>query len=97
MPLYLYQVVTPDGSEGEIFEVLQEIDEPFLTQHPESGLPVVKLLSTPRLASKHSELGTRASLSPGNLARHGFTQYQKAGGGHYEKTAGRGPDVLGSH
>ena len=43
MPLYVYQVIEADGSEGEVFEVLQSLDEPFLTQHPESGKPVRRL------------------------------------------------------
>jgi hypothetical protein len=29
-----------------------------------------------------------------NLEKHGFTQYRKAGGGYYEKTAGEGPRVI---
>ena len=34
-------------------------------------------------------------LSKNNLARHGFTQYQKVGKGEYEKSAGQqGPDAL---
>ena len=28
------------------------------------------------------------------LDRMGFTKYVKAGDGHYEKTAGKGPDVI---
>jgi len=38
--------------------------------------------------------GTKSMLSPKNLERLGFTQYRRAGGGYYEKTAGRGPRVI---
>ena len=38
--------------------------------------------------------GTKSMLSPKNLDRLGFTQYKRAGDGHYEKTAGGGPRVI---
>ena len=47
MPLYVYQVIEADGGEGEVFEVLQEMAEPPLTQHPENGKPVQRILGTP--------------------------------------------------
>jgi predicted nucleic acid-binding Zn ribbon protein len=90
MPLYVYQVIEPDGSEGEIFEVLQGMKEEPLTVHPENGKPVRKLLAAPNAVTKFSS----GTLSDANLARHGFTRYQKAGGGAYEKSAGSGPDVI---
>jgi hypothetical protein len=34
------------------------------------------------------------TLSNKNLAEKGFTKYVKAGDGHYEKKAGKGPDVI---
>ena len=39
--------------------------------------------------------GAKSMLSPKNLDRLGFTQYKRAGGGYYEKTAGGGPRVIG--
>jgi len=90
MPLYVYQVIEADGSEGEIFEVLQGMSEPPLTQHPENGKPVQRILHTPNVTRRYGA----GNLNPATLARKGFTQYKKAGGGHYEKTAGSGPDVI---
>lgn len=90
MPLYVYQVIEPDGGEGEVFEVLQGMNEPPLTRHPETGQPVQRLLHAPNVATRF----TGDKLDPKNLARKGFTQYRKAGGGYYEKTAGSGPDVI---
>jgi hypothetical protein len=90
MPLYVYQVIEADGSEGEVFEVLQGMNDPPLTTHPESGKPVRKLIAAPNAVTR----ATADKLSPSNLARHGFTQYKKAGGGYYEKTGGSGPDVI---
>ncbi len=89
MPMYVYQVIEEDGSEGEVFEVLQGMSDPPLTRHPETGKRVQRLLGLPNVGGKLS-----GSLSPKNLERHGFTQYRKSGKGTYEKTAGKGPNVI---
>src|SRR5262245_60008809 len=52
MPLYVYQVIEADGSDGEVFEVLQSMSEPALTHHPESGLPVKQLIAAPNVGRK---------------------------------------------
>ena len=93
MPMYVYAVVLPDGSEGESFEVLQSMSEPSLTRHPDTGEPVRRLLSVPN-AGRKAGITSKADLSTKNLERLGFTQYKKAGGGKYEKTAGQGPDMI---
>ena len=90
MPIYIYQVIEPDGSDGEVFEVLQKMSEPPLTVHPENGKPVVKLLSTPNAVTRYPG----SNLSNDKLGKLGFTKYEKAGGGYYEKTAGDGPDLI---
>jgi len=90
MPMYVYQVIEDDGSEGEIFEVLQRMSDPTLAVHPESGKPVRKLLSAPHAVTQY----TPGSLSNDRLSKLGFTKYEKAGGGYYEKKAGDGPDVI---
>lgn len=90
MALYVYQVIEPDGSEGEVFEVLQMMSDPPLTQHPENGKPVRRLISAPSTLRKLNP----GNLSNKNLERMGFTKYEKRGSGTYEKTAGGGPDVI---
>lgn len=94
MPMYAYQVVEADGSEGEVFEVLQGINDAALTMQPGTGKPVRRLLSAPNIAFKFGAMGAKADMSPKKLGDMGFTQYKKAGGGFYEKTAGAGPDVI---
>jgi hypothetical protein len=94
MPLYVYQVIESDGSEGEVFEVLQSMSEAPLTHHPENGKPVVKLLQAPNAPRRWADANARGALSKSNLERHGFTQYQRSGKGTYEKTAGQGPNVI---
>ncbi len=90
MPLYVYQVIEPDGSDGEVFEVMQRMSDPPLTVHPENGKPVQRIISAPNAVTRFGA----GNLSPERLGRLGFTQYKKAGDGHYEKTAGSGPDVI---
>jgi predicted nucleic acid-binding Zn ribbon protein len=90
MPLYVYQVIEADGSEGEVFEVLQEMSEPVLTLHPENGKPVQRLLAAPSAMRKYGP----GNLSNSRLDRLGFTKYQRTGKGTYEKQAGSGPQII---
>ena len=95
MPMYEYVVIRKDGSEGDPFEVIQGMNEPALTKHPDTGAPVRRIIS--RMAPPKVLGGTRQSkpdLSDGNLERLGFTKYKKAGGGKYEKTVGEGPSMI---
>jgi len=90
MPTYVYQVIKPDGSEGETFEAFQKMSDPPLKKHPETGEPVKRAFVPPMISdgSKRDMLGDK------NLDRLGFTKYQNAGDGHFEKKAGSGPDVI---
>jgi len=90
MPLYVYQVITNDGSEGEIFEILQGMNEPELTVHPETGQPIRRILAAPNAVRKY----TPGKLSDGKLEKLGFTKYERAGDGKLAKTFGKGPDLI---
>ncbi len=94
MPTYLYVVVRADGSDGDPFEVVQKMSDPALTKHPETGEPVRRIPTMPNLPLSHSDAAEKTKLSNKNLDRMGFTKYEKAGDGHYEKKAGKGPDVI---
>ncbi len=94
MPTYVYQVVTDDDSEGEIFEVVQSMKDDALTAHPETGAPVRRIIQPPLIGGKHSEARDKRMLSDGNLDKLGFTKYVKSGDGTYEKTAGKGPKSI---
>ena len=94
MPTYIYQVVTEDGSEGEIFEFFQSIKDDALTHHPHTRQPVRRLPTAPNLPRTWTDAATKSSLSDKNLDSLGFTKYQKAGDGVYEKKAGPGPDTF---
>ncbi|MDO4574762.1 MAG: zinc ribbon domain-containing protein [Planctomycetia bacterium] len=91
MPLYKYEHSDVCGADCDmIFEELQDRSEAPLEKCPRCGQPVRRRFDF-RVASVKSE---RDMLSPKNLAKHGFTQYKKSGGGFYEKTAGDGPQVI---
>jgi len=94
MPTYVYQVITEDGSEGEIFEVFQKMSDSALTSHPETGQPVRRVIQAANIPLKHTEKAEAMRMSNKNLDRLGFTKYERAGGGFYEKKAGKGPKVI---
>ncbi|MHC4415015.1 MAG: FmdB family zinc ribbon protein [Planctomycetota bacterium] len=94
MPTYVYQVIKDDGSEGETFEVFQKMSDAPLTAHPETGKPVRRIFQPPNIAGHWSESATKQRLSDKNLDRLGFTKYERAGKGRYEKRAGRGPQSI---
>ncbi len=94
MPTYVYQVITDDGSEGETFEAFQKMSDPPLTKHPDTGQPVRRVIQPPIIPGRWSEHGTRKMLSNDNLDRIGFTKYERAGDGRYEKKAGKGPRTI---
>ena len=94
MPTYVYQIVTDDGTEGDTFEVFQKMSDPPLTEHPDTGEPVQRVPVAPNIAGNWSDSATKSKLSDKNLDRLGFTKYQNAGGGHFEKRAGDGPDTI---
>lgn len=94
MPLYVYEVVLPDGTGGERFEVLQSMSEAPLTVHPETGEPVHRVFGAPNAPRAWTDAHARTQTSDKNLAAKGFTKYVKSGDGTYEKTAGTGPKKI---
>lgn len=88
MPTYVYAVINEDGTDGETFEVVQRMTESALTRHPESGQPVRRVLQPPAINTSGSVLSNK------NLDRLGFTKYERAGDGKFEKRAGQGPNVI---
>jgi hypothetical protein len=92
MPTYVYQEILEDGETGDVFEVVQRMADDPLTTHPTTGRPVRRLLQPPSLTLRAG--ASKVSLDDGNLARLGFTKYQKSSDGTYEKTVGTGPDII---
>ncbi len=95
MPIYEYEVILEDGEAGERFEVMQSMADEPLTHHPETGQPVRRVISTPLIAGKYYDSTMQRVVGDDKkLDQLGFTKYVKAGGGYYEKRAGKGPDVI---
>ena len=95
MPIYVYEVINPDGTPGATFEHLQRFaDEPF-SVHPQTGEPVRRVIQPPFIGGSWSEGAMKKSVSDDKkLDRLGFTKYVKAGDGVYEKRAGKGPQTI---
>lgn len=94
MPVYVYKVIEPDGSDGERFEVIQKMADEPLTVHPENGKPVQRVITSANIPGNWTDHATNQKLTNSNLDRLGFTKYEKAGDGFYEKKAGDGPDLI---
>ncbi len=90
MPIYEYAPVSGacDRCAGR-FEVMQSIHDPALITCPDCGQPIRRMLSAPAIASGGSHL-----LRESHFSKHGFTQYRRVAKGHYEKTAGPGPEMI---
>ena len=89
MPLYEY-APSPGHCEqcAGKFEVFQRIADEKLTRCPNCGQPCERQVS--RVA-----LGGKFSTSESAIKSSGFTRYQKAENGVYERTAGSGgPEIL---
>ncbi|MBT5020185.1 MAG: zinc ribbon domain-containing protein [Planctomicrobium sp.] len=95
MPTYVYETIQEDGSPGETFEVIQPISDKPLTEHPETGEPVQRVIQPPFIGGTWSESAMHKSTNDNKkLEKMGFTKYVKAGDGTYEKTAGKGPRTI---
>ncbi len=90
MPIYEYAAVEKGCPHCEArFDVLQKMADDPLTLCPHCGAAVRRVISVPSVAVGGSNL-----LKEDHFSKHGFTQYKKAGGGVYEKTAGDGPKYI---
>ncbi len=95
MPVYTYQIVNKDGSEGETFDVIRKMSDPPLTEHPDTSEPVKRIFQPVHIAGMTSSLHSKTLTSDAKLAKNGFTKYVKNGKGHYERTVGSaGPENI---
>jgi hypothetical protein len=98
MPIYVYQEILEDGSDGELLEIDQPMSAAALTRHPITGRPVRRIYLAPAVNAKYTPGRTKSMLTEQNVAKAGFTKYVRdKQTGTYHKTAGhdpRAPDVL---
>jgi hypothetical protein len=85
MPIYVYRIVRPNvpADQAETFEIRQSIHDSPLTQHPETGEPVERVILAPIIG--------RGPAGNSEIAAAGFTKYKRTSDGTYEKQAGHGP------
>lgn len=90
MPIYEYAARGKGCAQCEAhFDVRQKLADAELTECPKCGAPVMRVISAPAVA-----IGNAHTLRESHAAKHGFTQYRRAGKGVYEKTAGKGPKYI---
>lgn len=92
MPIYEFTAADPSQNCPHCatrFEIFARISDPELTQCPQCGAPVKRLISVASVIGGQAHL-----LKESHFSKRGFTQYKKAGGGVYEKTAGDGPQFI---
>lgn len=94
MPIYVYEVITDDDDEGQLFEVVQRMSDPPLTEHPLTGQPVRRVIQPPNLPGTWTDRQARQMLGNDNIAKHGLTRYERGADGGYVKTAGEGPNTI---
>ena len=95
MPVYTYQIVHKDGSDGECFDVIRKMSDPPLKKHPETGEKVKRIYTLPHIAGISNAVHDKTRLSDKSLEKNGFTTYRKNGKGNYERTTGsQGPKYL---
>ena len=90
MPIYEYAAIGKGCPHCEAhFDVLQKLRDDALTRCPQCGAAVVRVIGVASVA-----VGGAHLLKESHAAKHGFTQYRRAGGGVYEKTMGKGPKFI---
>jgi hypothetical protein len=96
MPIYVYETIPSDGSQGERFEIQQSMQDDALTKHPETGEPVRRVLLPPNLATRYTPGQTKERLDNKSVEKAGFTKYERdKSTGKYHRVAGKkGPEVI---
>lgn len=92
MPIYEYAASDPQQACPHCrpgFEVFARLSDAELVHCPRCGAPVRRMISAAAVVSGSAHVHRESHFS-----KRGFTQYRKAGGGVYEKTAGEGPQYI---
>ncbi len=90
MPIYVYEVIVDDDSEGEIFEIEQPMTAEPLSKHPLTGEPVRRIYLPPNISKKYTPWQTANKLENKNVEKAGFTKYERDKlTGTYHRVAGK--------
>ena len=98
MPIYVYQVISDDEGEGEVFEIEQSMKDKPLLKHPATGQSVRRVYQPPNLGLRHTDGAGKRMLDPKNTEKAGFTRYERDKiSGDYHKVSGKNkmaPDLI---
>jgi len=90
MPIYEYAAVAKGCAYCEAhFDLLQKLRDDPLTQCPQCGAAVMRVISAPSVA-----VGGAHLLKESHAEKRGFTQYRRSSKGVYEKAFGKGPRFI---
>ena len=90
MPIYEYAAVDKGCAYCEAhFDLLQKMRDAPLTQCPQCGAPVARLIAAASVAVGGSHLTQEK-----HAEKRGFTQYRRTAKGVYEKAYGKGPRYI---
>ncbi len=95
MPIFVYAVVNPDGSDGETLEIEQPQGDAPLTKHPITGAPLRRIFTAAGLVTRYPEGEIRRMVNDSQeIEKRGFTRYERdPNTGRYHKTAGNDPNA----
>ena len=95
MPVFVYCIVNPDGSDGATLEIEQPFGDAPLTRHPLTGEPLRRVLTPAGLVTRYGEGEIRRKVNDSReLEKLGFTRYERdPASGRYFKTAGTDPNA----
>lgn len=65
MPTYVYETIVEGDATPERFEVRQKMSDPVLTKHPETGVPVRKVLTPVMFNTGSSSSGASSAMPSG--------------------------------
>jgi putative FmdB family regulatory protein len=90
MPIYEYAAVEKGCPHCEAhFDLLQKLRDEPLTQCPQCGATVTRIISAPNVA-----IGGAHLTQESHAEKRGFTQYRRTCKGVYEKAYGKGPRYI---
>jgi len=80
MALRRYNVIRPDGSEGELLEVDQPLSAPDLTTHPLTGETLRRVIENPTLSGRWTDRAMGAAAKDSSkLKAGGFRKLERDG------------------
>jgi len=89
MPLFEYLVLNGKNP-PQYIEVEHELDDQPLTEHPITGEPIEKIITSPSLTLQYSAAREKKLLSEDHLLKNGFSVFEKnKSGDGYVQTLGK--------